>query len=710
MSKIFKLESLGLEVTLGKYAKQADGAVWIKAGNNIVLSTAVATKEPKDFMGFFPLTVEYRERPASAGKIPGGFIKREGKLSDTEVLTSREIDRPIRPLFPPYYFNEVQIFSTAMSSDGTYPLSVLALIGSSLALTISQIPFLGPVGAVRAGRIDGQWKFNISYEESLKSDADITVAGTKAGICMVEGNCNNVSEAELVDLFFQSHEIIKQQVDWQLEIQKEVGLPKAESTSTFDWEHWAKEVEKVFPATFAEAFYVNNKVENSKVLTTLHEKLLTHFAEPIAEGKISKAVVMYLFDSLLKKTQPDTIARNKKRFDGRAFDQVRPIVSEVGILPCAHGSAMFQRGETQVVSTLTLGTGQDAQKVETLMGGLEERTFMLHYNFPPFSTGEVRPSRGVGRRELGHGYLAETSFEHVLPDPEKFPYTIRLIGDVLESNGSSSMATVCAATLAMMDGGVPLKDMVSGVAMGLIKDSSGNCHVFTDISGYEDAFGLMDFKVTGTENGVMAIQLDIKDKVGLTRELLGQALEQARQGRLHILKEMRKSMTESRKDVAAHAPRVTFLRVPQDKIGAIIGPAGKNIKDIIARTGAQIDIEDDGTVRVYAKDQASGDSAAQIIKTIVGDVEVGAEFDGIVRRYAEFGMFVELVPGKDGLIHISTIAKDKQRDIEKYAPLNGPLRVKVVAYDPESGRVRLVAPSLEGDGGDSDEGYGRHRR
>jgi len=697
MHKVFRSSELGLEVEIGKFARQADGATWIKAGNNIILSSVVASKIPKDFVGFFPLTIEYRERTSAAGRIPGGYIKREGKLSDIEVLTSRLIDRPIRPLFPDYYFNEVQLLSTVYSSDGKFPIDVLAIIGSSLALTISPIPFLGPIGAVHVGKINGQWKFNLTYEEQCQSDADIIIAGTSSGISMVEGHCNNASEAELVTLLFSAHEQIKKQIDWQLSIQKELNVTKSAEVSDpkMDWKHWENKVKNFFPENFVESIFAESKNVRSAAMDKLQNDLLEHCAEDIKAGSISTPVILYLFQSLIKDTLPDSMAKKKNRIDGRKFDQIRNVYSEVATLPCVHGSALFQRGETQALASITLGTGQDAQRVETLLGGMQERSFMLHYNFPPFATGEVKPIRGTGRREIGHGYLAETSFANVLPSQEEFPYTIRSVVDVLESNGSSSMASVCATTLALMDGGVPIKDMVGGIAMGLVRDSSSKYHILSDILGTEDAYGLMDFKVTGTEAGIMAFQMDTKDASGLTHELLTNALEQARLGRLHMISEMKKVLTTPRKNLSELAPRVSMLKVPQDKIGIIIGPGGKTIKEIIAQTGTQIDIEDDGTVKIFSKTNAAAAEAEGWIKLLVGDIEIGSVFEGTIRRYAEFGIFVEIISGKDGLVHISSISKNKQRDIEQQHPLNSKIQVKVVAYDPETGRVRLVAPELE---------------
>ncbi len=695
MHKVFGLPEQGLSIEIGKYARQADGAVWIKAGNSIVLATAVASKQAREFPGFFPLTVEYRERTSAAGKIPGGYIKREGKLSDLEVLTSRIIDRPIRPLFPHNYFCEVQILATVYSSDGKYPTSILGLLGSSLALTLSPIPFLGPVGAVQAGHINGKWVFNPTYEELSQSDAEITIAGTKAGICMVEGHCNNASEKELADLFASAHDIIKKQVDWQLEIQKELNIKKTEAVDVVDWDLWKKRIADILPADFVEQVFAATKVERSEGVDAIKQSIIDKLADVIEAEKVSNSVISYIFDSIIKEKLPDYIIQKQTRVDGRRFDEIRKIFAEVSPLPCVHGSAVFQRGETQAMASLTLGTGQDAQRVETLLGGERERSFMLHYNFPPFATGEVKPIRGASRRDIGHGYLAESTFRNVLPSQDKFPYVIRSVVDILESNGSSSMATVCATALALMDAGVPIKDVVGGIAMGLMRDASGKLHILTDILGMEDAYGLMDFKVAGTETGIMSFQLDIKDKVGLPHDLFTEALERARKARLHIIAEMKKALAAPRPQLSELAPRVSMIKVPTDKIGMIIGPSGKNIREIVAQTGAQIDIEDDGTVKIYAKSKEAALAAESWIKTISGDIEIGSAFNGIIRRIAEFGLIVELVAGREGMVHISTISRTKQRDLPQLYKVGDKLTVKVMAVDHETGRIRLIAPDLE---------------
>lgn len=698
MHKIFTLPEMGLVAEVGKLARQADGAVWIKVGDNVVLATVVASKTPQAFKGFFPLTVEYRERLSAVGRIPGGYVKREGKLSDIEVLTSRIIDRPIRPLFPQTYFNEVQVLCTVYSSDGKFPVDVLSLIGASLALSISEIPFLGPVGAVQASKIKGQWKFNPGHEELSGADSDIIIAGTENGICMVEGHCNNVKESELIDLLLSAHEQIKSQIKWQKQIQAEVGKAKIQPKSKIDWEEWTKKVKASLSSNYLDALFAPTKQECYAAFEKLTEATLEKFNAEIEQDAELGSVVLYLLDNVLKEEMPEEIIRRKSRLDGRKFNQIRPLYSEISIIPCSHGSAVFQRGETQALANITLGTSQDAQKIETLHDGVQERLFMLHYNFPPFATGEVKPIRGAGRREIGHGYLAETSFLNVLPSQEEFPYTIRSVVDVLESNGSSSMATVCSTSLSLMDAGVPVKAPVAGVAMGAMRDSSGNIHVLTDITGKEDGYGLMDFKVTGTSEGIMAFQLDIKDKVGLSRHVLENALEEARVARLFLLQAMSKTISEPRKQLSDLAPRVVSFKVPVDRIGAIIGPAGKIIKEIILKTSTQIDISDDGTVKIYSKDSGAAAKAEGWVKMIAGDVEVGATFNGIIKRVADFGIFVELVPGKEGLVHISTIARSKQRDLYKICRVNEPLNVKITAYDRESDRIRLVAPELEKDG------------
>ncbi|MFH1644291.1 MAG: polyribonucleotide nucleotidyltransferase [bacterium] len=694
MQKTFKSSELGFEVEIGKFARQADGAVWLKNGKNIVLSTVVMSKEAKEFMGFLPLTIEYRERTSAAGKIPGGFIKREGRLSENEILSSRLIDRPIRPLFPKYFFHELQSLSTIFSSDGKFPTDVLALIGTSLAFTISTIPFLGPVGAVQITKINGEWQFNVSSEDVFKSDANIVIAGTKDGICMVEGYGNNLSEEKFIELLLKAEVEIKKQIDWQLDIAKELNIEKISIEDPIDWSYWEDRVKEYLKPELVDSLFIADKKERNKAIDNLRNGLYEFFSDELKNGKISYAVVLFLFDSELKEIIPDLIARKNIRVDGRKLNEVRSIYSEVGTLPCVHGSSLFQRGETQVLSSLTLGTSQDAQIIEPLIGQEIKQSFMIHYNFPPFATGEIKPMRGVSRREIGHGHLAQISFKNVLPEHEAFPYTIRSICDVLESNGSSSMATVCSTTLSLMDAGVPIKESISGIAMGLMKDSAGKFYVLTDILGMEDGLGLMDFKVSGSKNGIMAIQMDVKAKSGLTKDILTQALKQAKDARLHILSKMNEVLASPRKEISKLAPQITSFSVEPDKIGAIIGPGGKNIKEIIATTGAEIDIEDNGIVNVYAKTSESADAAIKWIKTLVGDIEVGSVWDGTIAGFADFGIFVDLIPGKSGLIHISAIDKDLLKTLTKKYKTGDKLTVKVLDYDKYSGKIRLIAPEL----------------
>ncbi|MCK4264756.1 polyribonucleotide nucleotidyltransferase [Candidatus Babeliales bacterium] len=695
MSKKFKSDKLGLEVEIGKFACQANGSAWIRSGNNIVLSTATASKEAREFMGFFPLTVEYRERMSAAGKFPGGFIKREGRLSDFEILSSRVIDRPLRPLFPKYYFNEVQLLSNVLSSDGVFPTSILALIGSSLSLIISDIPFSEPVGAVSVGRINGEIVFNFGHEDKKESDVNMIVAGTKNGIAMVEGHCGNLSEEELVDLLFKAHEQIKLQVEWQLEIQKEVGKTKLPVTSNFDWNEWHKKVSDALPKDFVSAYFIPGKHDRNEAVDKIKKEAFSKFENDLSEGKVTDSKLSFLFEEVVKENLPDSIISKDKRIDGRDFNTVRPLTMETSLLPQVHGSSMFRRGETQALVTVTLGTGQDAQKVEPLIGDLIEKSFLLHYNFPPFCTGEVKPMRGVSRREIGHGYLAEKSFDTVLPSRESFPYTIRIISDVLESNGSSSMATVCGTTLALMDAGVPIREMVGGVAMGLIKDSSDNFQVLTDILGTEDALGLMDFKITGTEKSITAVQMDIKIKGGLTRDILSKALAQARDARLHILKEMKTVLAAPRSEISSLAPRISTMKIAPDKIGLIIGPGGKTIKNIILQTGVEIDIDDDGIVKIFSKDGESAEKAKGIIKALSGDIDVGSTFKGKIVKVFDYGLLVELVPGKAGLVHISAIPRSYQDDLNGSFKIDSDIVVKVVDVDQRTGRVKLVAPELK---------------
>ena len=688
MSKIFNLNEFGYSAEIGKFAGQADGAVWFRQGDTVMLATVVS-KESKEFPGFLPLTTDYREPFSAAGKIPGGYYKREGKSTDREILISRLIDRAIRPLFPETYFNQLQVLVTVYSVDKKHTPGKLALLAASAALTISKIPFMGPVGVVEVGRIDGKWVFSPSYEDSLKSDARYIFAGTDEGICMVEGSSNQISEADFIDVMFQSHQAIKKQVAWQEKIKKELNVVQESPVDIIDWEDWRKKVGSFLTDEKVKTIFISDKVQRKENIKQLKEKFVEIHKTLIDELDIHETVIDYVFELVLKKKLTNLIISTSKRVDGRCFDEVRKISTEVGLLPTTHGSALFNRGRTQALVSVTLGGGQDEQKVEGIMDEPKGSAFMLHYNFPPFSVGEVRFLRGPGRREIGHGYLALSSFKYLLPDKEEFPYTIRIIADMLESDGSTSMATTCGATMALMDTGVPLKEMVSGVAMGLLRKDDGAWAVLTDIAGFEDAFGLMDFKVTGTQNGITAVQMDIKHKAGFPKEVFQSALEQSKAGRMYILDKMREVMSAPRKELSDLVPKVVTIKVPTDKIGAIIGTGGKVIREIIEVTNTNIDIEGDGLVRIYSTPDSDLDRAIAWVKVLGGQIEEGSKYVGPIKRIAEFGLFVELVPGQDGLVHVSNIPREKQRTFMRDYQVDQKVVVQVVSYDESTGRIRL---------------------
>ncbi len=690
MVKTFRLEELNYEVEIGKYACQADGAVWLRQGGTVVLATVVSAKS-QEFPGFLPLTVDYREMFAAAGKIPGGYYKREGRSTDKEILTGRLIDRTLRPLFPSNYFNQLQVLATVYSVDKEHMPGTLALVASSLALSISKIPFLGPVGVVEVGRVDGKWIVNPTFSQSQKSDVRIVVSGTEEGIVMVEGSSNEISEAEMVDVLFLAHDSIKKQVAWQEQIRKEVGIAKEEVDQALNWDLWNGKAHAFLTKDVLSRLNVADKVERSKNLKEIKETFIMHLAAEVAEGVVTEKILDYAFEQALNRNVTDFVIAQSKRMDNRAFDKIRAISCEVGLLPYNHGSALFTRGSTQALVSVTLGSGQDEQRVESLMeDDTVGRTFMLHYNFPPFSVGEVRPMRGPGRREVGHGYLAASALKYMLPTKEEFSYTIRVVADMLESDGSTSMATTCGTTLALMQAGVPIKKMVSGIAMGLLRNTQGDFRVLSDISGFEDAFGLMDFKVTGTDDGITAIQMDIKYKGGLPREIFESALAQARQGRLHILGEMRKVMDKPNTKLSDLVPQLETFKISPDKIGAVIGTGGKTIREIIEKTGvASIDIEEDGLVKIFGTPDSKIDMAINWVKTIAGQIESGARYEGVIKRIVDFGIFVELVPGQTGLVHVSNIPKEKQRTFARDYKVNDAATVEVLDYDSATGRIRL---------------------
>jgi polyribonucleotide nucleotidyltransferase len=688
MENKFYLPDFKYEAILGKFARQADGSVWLQQEGTVVLATVVSASS-SEFPGFLPLTIDYREQFAAAGKIPGGYYKREGKFSDKEILVGRLIDRAVRPLFPVNFFDQIQIMATVYSVDKEHTPYTLALVAASLALSISKIPFLGPIGAVEIGRINGAWVVNPTYSQSLLSDVKITVAGTEDGICMVEGSTNQISEAEFLDALFLAHDTIKKQVAWQKDIQQKIGTPKEDVVDTFDWSIWRKKAEEFLTDDTIAPLYSSDKIERGRAMSGLKDAFFQLHAQQAEESGVSKTFIEYVFDEVLEVALTEYTFKTGKRVDTRSFDTVRPISTEVGLLPFNHGSALFQRGQTQALVSVTLGGGQDEQRVEDLMGNTMETSFMLHYNFPPFSVGEVRPMRGPGRREIGHGYLAGSAIKQVLPDREKFPYTIRIVADMLESDGSTSMATVCGSTMALMNAGVPITHMVSGIAMGLLRNQSGNFQVLTDIAGIEDAFGLMDFKVAGTEHGITAIQMDIKDKGGLKREVFEMALEKAHKGRMHILNEMRKVMTAPNPKLSDLVPQIVSFKIPTDRIGGVIGTGGKVIREIIDRTGTTVDIENDGLVKIFGHPGPKLDLAVALVKALSGQIERGTVYQGKIKRLADFGIFVEIAPGLDGLVHVSSMSKALKDSFQTAMKVDTLVTVEVVDYDETTGRIRL---------------------
>jgi polyribonucleotide nucleotidyltransferase len=689
MVRTFKNEEFGFEVEIGKLARQADGAVLLRQGGTVILATATSAPS-REFPGFLPLTIEYREQYSAAGKIPGGYFKREGKLSDREILTSRLIDRAIRPLFPYNYFDQLQVLTTVYSVDKEHAPNTISLLAASLALSISKIPFIGPIGVIEVGRINGEWIFNPSYPEQLKSDIRIVIAGTEEGIIMVEGSTNELVEKDFIDIMFQAHEKIKKLIVWQKEIQVELGFEQPAHEDIYGFDVWKAEVSQFLTQDRVERMYIENKQERYACLDEIKKQFAEQYQEKIESTQVPLSVIDYIINDELQEKLSSLIFKFNKRVDGRNFEKVRPIEVEVGLLPFTHGSALFTRGNTQALASVTLGSGQDEQRIDNLMGEeAGDGAFMLHYNFPPFASGEVKPMRGTSRRETGHGYLARSAFEFLRPTPQDFPYTIRVVVDILESDGSSSMATACVTTMALMQAGVPIKKMVAGVAMGLLERSPGSFATLTDISAFEDAFGLMDFKVIGTDAGITAIQMDVKHKGGLPREVFEHALEQARVARLHILGEMRKVMTAPKAELSPLVPKVVTLNIIPDKIGAIIGSGGKTIREITETTGTSIDIEADGLVKIYGGPEANLDLAIRWVKTLAGQIEKGAIFNGKVRRIVDFGIFVELVPGLDGLVHVSNIPRDLQRTFMQTIKLNDDVKVEVLDHDEVTGRTSL---------------------
>lgn len=671
-----------LTIETGKIAKQANGSVLIRYGETAVVVAVTGTDTPREGVDFFPLTVDFEEKMYAVGKIPGGFLRREGRPPETAILTSRLIDRPIRPMFPDGYHNDVQIVATAVSVDPNNAPDIPAMIGASCALSISDIPFEGPIAGVRVGRVDGKFIINPTLEQAAVSEMNVAVAGTKEAILMVEAGAKEVSEQVMLDAILFGHEEIKKLVAFQEQIQAEVGKPKMEFTPYVPPEALSKEIMEYGEPKIHDALMDPDKLHRDKMVSETKEAILEHFVELYPESEID---IAHIVQKLVKKVFRHIITHDKIRPDGRALDEVRPISCEVGLLARPHGCSLFTRGQTQVLNCLALAPLREAQTLDGLGTELTKR-YIHHYNFPPYSVGETKPLRSPGRREIGHGALAERALLPVIPSEEEFPYTIRLVSEVLESNGSSSMASTCASTLSLMDAGVPIKAPVSGVAMGLVKEGD-DITILTDIQGLEDANGDMDFKVAGTEKGITAIQMDIKID-GINRQIFEQALEQARKGRAYILGKMLECIPAPRPSLKEHAPKITTLKINPDKIKDVIGPGGKVIKKITEESGAKIDIEEDGTVYVAAADQASANKAIEAINAITAEPEIGKIYTGKVTRLMNFGAFVEFMPGREGLVHISQLAKERVEKVEDVVNVGDEIVVKLVEIDAK-GRMNL---------------------
>jgi polyribonucleotide nucleotidyltransferase len=674
----------GLEFSLemGRIAKQADGAAFVSYGDTVVLAAACAAKEPKVGQDFFPLTVDYREYTYAAGKIPGGFFKREGRPTEKEILTSRMIDRPLRPLFPEGFSCETQVITFVLSADKENDPDIMSITGASAAVYCSPIPFFNPVGAVRVGYMNGQFVVNPPISKLKESSLNLTVVGTEDAIVMVEAGANEISEEMMVEALDFAHGIIRKLIDLQKELYRQIQPVKREFVKpSFD----AAEVERIereFAKKISAALHVPGKLESYAQLDAVEDEIINSVPEEEQERR-SQAGKIY--HHLMEKIFRKEMLEEKRRPDGRQFNEIRPIAAEVSLLPRTHGSALFTRGETQALVTATLGTADDEQRMDTLEGESFKR-FMLHYNFPPFSVGEVKPLRGPGRREVGHGALAERSILPIMPSEEAFPYTVRVVSDIMESNGSSSMATVCGGVLALMDAGVPIKSPVAGVAMGLVKEGD-NYAILTDIAGAEDHYGDMDFKVAGTENGITGLQMDIKIG-GIDRKIMAEALAQAREGRLFILQRMAECLQASRQEISPYAPRIITIQIPKDKIGGVIGTGGKIIRGIIEQTGVKIDIEDDGKVNIASTDTDSAQRAIRMIEDLVMEAEVGKTYLGTVTRLVDFGAFVEIFPGTEGLLHISEVADFRVQDINSELKVGDQIPVKVISIEPPN-KIRL---------------------
>lgn len=676
-----------LAIETGRMAKQAGGAAVVSYGETVVLVTVVASNEAREGVDFFPLTVDYQERTFAAGKIPGGFFKREGRPSEREILTSRLVDRALRPLFPDGFFCETQVVASVLSVDRENDADTIALIGASAALQVSDIPFRGPIAGVRIGRIRGSLVVNPLQSQAESSDVNLFVAAGREAIVMVEGGALVASEEEMLEALFLSQEAVKPILEAQDELARIAGKAKRSVVAVPRDSALAERVRTLGESKLYSAFLTPAKHDRAAAVSAVKKEIKAALAEDYA-GREKEVGAM--FEELESDTLRQMVVRENRRVDGRGLTDVRPITCEVSILPRTHGSALFTRGETQALVVATLGTGSDEQKVDALIGE-QYKKFMLHYNFPPFSVGEARPLRSPGRREIGHGALAERALAAIIPPEREFPYTIRVVSEVLESNGSSSMATVCGGTLSLMDAGVPIKAPVAGIAMGLIKEGEA-VRILSDILGDEDHLGDMDFKVAGTAEGITALQMDIKIS-GVTREIMQQALYQAREGRLFILSQMAKVMPGSRDQVSGYAPRITTLKVRQDKIRDLIGPGGKMIRSIIEETGVKIDVEDDGTVYVASADGDSMSKALAKINRVTAEAEIGKVYKGTVRKIVDFGAFVEILPGTDGLVHISQMGPGRVRRVSDVLKEGDEIMVKVLEID-RQGKIRLSQREL----------------
>ena len=692
--KVFKTEWAGrsLTIEIGQLAKQANGAVLVRYGDTVVLSTAVASKEPRDG-DFFPLTVNYEEKMYAAGKIPGGFKKREGRPGDEATLTARLIDRPIRPLFPKGYRHDVQIMNTVLSADPDCSPEMAAMIGSSMALSVSDIPFQGPIAGVNVGYVDGKYVINPTVEEKEVSRLDLEVAGHKDAVNMVEAGASEITENEMLEAIFFGHDEIKRLVAFQEEVVAHIQPVKKEFVPVERDEALVSRVKTLTEEKgLKETVLTFDKQQRDENLDTLKAEIATEFVdEADPENELLIDEVYAILNDLVKEEVRRLIADEKIRPDGRKPDEIRPLESEVGLLPRAHGSGLFTRGQTQALSVLTLGALGDYQLIDGL-GPEQEKRFMHHYNFPNFSVGETGPVRAPGRREIGHGALGERALKYIIPDTTEFPYTVRIVSEVLESNGSSSQASICGSTLALMDAGVPIKAPVAGIAMGLVTREDSYT-ILTDIQGMEDALGDMDFKVAGTKEGITAIQMDIKID-GLTREVIEEALEQARQGRLAIMDHMLQTIDQPRKELSAYAPKVEIMHIKPEKIRDVIGPGGKKINEIIDETGVKLDIEQDGTIFIGAIDQDMINRAREIIEDITREAEVGQVYNAKVKRIETYGAFVELFAGKDALLHISQISKERINKVEDVLSIGDSIEVKITEID-KQGRVNASHKALD---------------